>query len=833
MSSYFLIPVFAFIAALLWWKPWIRRGIWTSGLFALPFLLIQPLLGRDVSLTPVGLGHLFTSTSWVFAVGGLAGAFYVFFLHHRLTPVMHPLRVLLRWLGIGPVVAVLVLFATHQSLLVSSLVGLVVEAMLILLLCKQLIWDTLTAMVGMALLYLVIYLFFGQMLHVQGISSGLMFLGYPLEDIFRILAFGALWGPAYAGTRILSSAETPFLPQHHVPKQVVVVASVAILFVSITWINIQFITVPKVIAATPTANQTLDSLASPITIQLDKPLDRASVGLLITPQIEGDVSFEDSYLQRTFVRRIVFTPKTYFQPETTYKVEVTSLKNVLGQKVGEYSYEFHTPSLPGVAETVPTDGQKDVPICDPFSVTLSQPVSQLTDLTFQLEPQIALEATPSEDKKSYVLKPSECLAQSQGYTLSVLRRLQVQAEDGSLISTEDPTVIGKIQFTTKGAPGITTVTPQGSNVLISTKELTVQFTEPMVESDLGAAWSVSAPGSWRWQDAQTAVYTFANSLAYETEYGLELIQPLKDEKGGFLPAGASFSFTTLGHVRVSSVSPRAGAGGVRVGTPITITFDQPVDHASAESNFSLTPTAPGSFSWSDRSMTFSTTLERDTGYTVSAAPGVHSLIGLDLANNFSSSFQTEESVTQLNIPVYYQQHALSCELASLKMALNFKSVGVSEDSLWDQIPKETAARDGNTWFDPDQVFVGDVNGQQNSTGYGVHVGPILQLASGYRSARSATGWSMQQLAQSLADGNPVEVWGVAGSGKADSWTTPGGRQVNTVVGEHARLLVGFTGKVSHPTSFIINDPIFGRLKWSVSQFRANWAALGNMGVAIL
>lgn len=818
------------VALIAWRWPWLRRDLLVGAFCAAPFVLLAPLASRDWQ----GWFGNGLSLGLLLALGALVSVFYTRFIHRYLTPVVHPRRGLLAWLTFGPAVTFVVYFAAHYSLIQSAAIGLGVQLVLVLLLHWRLVWDVAASMAGMALFYVALYLFFGQMLHVTSSGSGLYFFVFPLEDILRVATFGALWGPLFAAFRALTRGDTPFDSKHHIPKQVAVGATLAVLIAGSLWVEAQFIRVPKVIAASPTANTTLETITTPLTIQLDRPLDRAAVSVQITPSIEGELSFEDSYLQRTFVRRIVFTPRSYFQPDTTYSVAVTSLKNVLGQKAQDYSYEFRTPSLPVVTEVGPADGATGAVICDPLHVTLSQPASSLADITFQLEPAVEFSAEPSSDGKTYTIKPKECLAQSQSYTITVLRRLMLIDQNGTSIGSEEPVAISKTSFATKGAPGIASVTPQGGGVLTDTKELTVGFTEAMEQAELSQIMSIapSVAGSWRWQDAQTAVYTFADKLPFDTRYTLTLAKGLKDQKGGFLADAAEFSFTTIGHVRVSGVSPYKGSGGVKADAAISVTFDQAVDHESAETRFSIVPTVTGSFTWNDKTMIFRGTLTKDTAYQFSIASGVRSLAGLDLAETYTSSFQTEESSKILNIPVYYQQHNLSCELASLKMALQFKSVNVTEDHLLSLIPTRAETR-GATWADPDLYFVGDVNGRQNTTGYGVHAAPIAALARNYRSANVISGWTVQQLAETLSNDNPVVIWGTAGTAKKDSWTTPEGRTVSTWVGEHARTAIGFTGTVQNPTSFYINDPIFGRLKWTPAQLKANWGTFGNMGVEVL
>lgn len=833
MVRVLLLLLLLITALIAWRRRDLRRDMFAGSLFVLPFLGLE-LFTNDRSIRSITginwyeLGYRF---SWAVIVGALAGALYMRFAHRYLTPVIHPRRGLMAWLVLGPIVSIALYFATGKSILFCSLAGLGADTLLILSLQPILIWDTVVAMLGMGGLYLLLYLLFGQILPLHEAASGLQFLGRPLEDFAYVLVFGALWGPPYAALRAINRGDTPYDRHHALPKVVLSAASIFAFVIFGAWVYVHFMIVPRVIAASPAADAMLESLSSPVTIQLDKPIDRKSLEVSILPKINGSLSFEDSYVQRSFVRRIVFTPDTYFQPGTEYTVQISSLRNVLGIGSGEYHYTFRTPSLPKVTSVVPADTQKDVAICGPVTVVLDQVASDVTEVNFAFTPPVTFATALSDDRKTYTLKPVDCLAQNTEYTVAVTRKLTIP---NVTLADQDGSATSSTSFTTKGPPGITAVTPQGGGILPSTKEIVVSFSEKMEAIDLGKQVQLNPPinGSWAWRDAQTAVYTFAQALPFDTKYILSFPQGLHDQKGGFIPADASFSFTTIGHVQVSGVSPGRGKTGVSIGAPISLTFDQPVDHASAEQRFSLSPAADGNFTWQNQTMTYHTSLAKDTSYQVSEAAGVHSTIGLDLASTFSSSFATEESVTVLAVSQYYQQRALSCEVASLKMALNYRGIGVSEDDLLNQLPTDTSARNGNTWADPYQVFVGDVNGHQNTTGYGVYAGPIAQLAKNYRQAQSVSGWSVQQLAQAITDGNPVEIWGTAGSAKPDSWTTSEGRQISAWVGEHARLVVGFTGRVENPTAFIINDPIFGRLRWSSAQLRGNWSAFGNMGVEI-
>ena len=169
---------------------------------------------------------------------------------------------------------------------------------------------------------------------------------------------------------------------------------------------------------------------------------------------------------------------------------------------------------------------------------------------------------------------------------------------------------------------------------------------------------------------------------------------------------------------------------------------------------------------------------------------------------------------RLQVPWYQQQHRLSCEAATLRMAHNFFEPGsIDRDTqvlkivgVDGRLPK------GNRWGNPNKEFVGSPNGYTMSTGYGVHYGPIASAATQIAPCRPAITLkdpSHGTIARYVAGGFPVIVWG-AHAGRSGiykkSWTAWDGSSVTAWSVEHVWLVVGFHGPASKPTSFIVHDP---------------------------
>ena len=287
-------------------------------------------------------------------------------------------------------------------------------------------------------------------------------------------------------------------------------------------------------------------------------------------------------------------------------------------------------------------------------------------------------------------------------------------------------------------------------------------------------------------------------------------------------------------IKVTSITPQNGWSAVSVNSKVKITFDHAVDKTSAEEKFSITPKVDGSFSWEGDTLVFSPAkpFENTTLYTVNIDSGVRAVSGLSSLETYKAEFSTQNFVTKLSVPAFLQKYTLSCEIAALRMALNFKGVNVSEDDIIPRVGFDTTPHSGDTWGDPNKAFVGNIKGTQMKDGYGVHWAPIAKAARTYRDAKDFQGWSIQQLTSEISKGNPVVIWVYSHFGTKTLWKTPDGNSVYAVRDEHAVTVVGFVGPADNPTQMIINDPLSGQVYWSRSAFDRKWDIFGRSGVVV-
>lgn len=194
----------------------------------------------------------------------------------------------------------------------------------------------------------------------------------------------------------------------------------------------------------------------------------------------------------------------------------------------------------------------------------------------------------------------------------------------------------------------------------------------------------------------------------------------------------------------------------------------------------------------------------------------------------------KEIAVKLNVPYHRQEHALSCEIAALKMALNFYKVKISESELLVLLPYDTnlPRSKNNIWGNPDLGFVGDIDGTIPNGGYGVYEKPIADLASKFRKSKALNSAKLSDILTEVADKHPVIVWGTLASGKDISWKTREGKFIKAIYGEHTRVIIGFSGTINNPKYIILHDPIYGTITMSKEKFLKDWALLGNKAVVV-
>ncbi|MCZ2845886.1 MAG: Ig-like domain-containing protein [Candidatus Bathyarchaeota archaeon] len=598
-------------------------------------------------------------------------------------------------------------------------------------------------------------------------------------------------------------------------------------------------TTPKILKTSPQDHSQDIQVDSQVQIDFLIPVNRDLLIPSIEPEIPGEWKYRKPILKEHLYRSLVFIPEQILKPETTYKIKLKDIQGIVSlRKPYNFEFSFSTQPLPRVIKVEPENGAKEILPFSQIKVKLSHPNPKLVDLEFISEPKTEFNIKLNNDKDEYTLVPKEDLLQGVKYQFYIKSTFRIlDKETNKIIFQDEPKELYRGTFETAPPPKILSFSPTGSNILID-DNIEISLTESMLRESVEKNFSInpSIEGAFTWsENNKNLIFNPSQALPYGTSFKVILKKGTKDEEGKYFPKDIIFSFKTIGRVW-ASLTPSNGSKGIGVNSSLKIYFDQPIDKDSAKERFKIEPKVNGSLSFSKNTMIFDPyqPLAYQTTYKATILSGVKSIYGLDSNRTFSTSFSTQYQTFKLPVPLDFQDYPLSCEAAALKMALRYKGIGASENQIMNYVGIDSSPRQGNIWGDPYNIYVGSLNGRQNTTGYGVYWGPIARAAKVWRPAsKSFSGWGVSDLTKELKSGNPIVVWGVIGAGAyQDSWSTQDGKYIYAWKGEHARVVIGFIGSSASPTKFILNDPYVGQIYWSTSSFLSNWNIFNRSGVVV-
>lgn len=405
-------------------------------------------------------------------------------------------------------------------------------------------------------------------------------------------------------------------------------------------------------------------------------------------------------------------------------------------------------------------------------------------------------------------------------------------------------------------PAVKNTSPANSDVVYDLGSIIeVTFDHPVERKELVKILIPYTPGIFLFEDPVYATHLYRKlvfypkfQLASNTNYQLTLTNiknflPWSGTNSYELsfktqvPTGVLGAETQVFHdnnVHITDTFPKKGWIQVAADVPVKMAFNKPVNRESAETRVSFDPPINGRISWEDDTMVFvpENNFPFNTIFTVKMAPGVKGLDGTELVDEYVFYYAIQEEIFRLKVPAIYQKYTLSCETASLRMALLYRGIDVDEDNLLADVGYDPSIRNGDNWGNPYVGFVGKVKGSQMVNGYGVFWEPIARAANKYRYAKSFENWTVDQLTDSIQKGTPVIVWLALKNGRPVEWVAPSGDLINTVADEHAVLAIGFRGTRKNPSHIIINDPLVGESYWDTAIFTKKWSAFKQSGVVV-
>jgi uncharacterized protein YvpB len=181
-----------------------------------------------------------------------------------------------------------------------------------------------------------------------------------------------------------------------------------------------------------------------------------------------------------------------------------------------------------------------------------------------------------------------------------------------------------------------------------------------------------------------------------------------------------------------------------------------------------------------------------------------------------------EGFAFVDVPTYAQQRNLSCEYASLVIALGAYGTWVSEWTFDEFVPLSD---------NPHWGYRGDINGSWgNTTDYGVYpeplVGPLAQL--GFRGEVVYAQGDAGTLQAYLSNGVPVVVWLSLWGDQGYYDYASDGTPFKLNPGYHVVVAYGYD-----ESGVYVADPATGgTTSWTWDDFLWMWSALDGMSLAV-
>jgi len=193
--------------ALLYLRHDLRKLMLFFGIFALPCIVIWPMISMDFSNIVDSNGifiFILARVMITFAVSGILLVIYETYFHKFFNLLNKPYRQKLIWLFFSIIVFFVLHYLFNFNLALSLIGSLALNLLMVLLINAMLVWDLIFSAVGMGVAYLVIFIITFANLPGDVISfwltqnlSGINLFSLPIEELLIIIAFGALWGPVY------------------------------------------------------------------------------------------------------------------------------------------------------------------------------------------------------------------------------------------------------------------------------------------------------------------------------------------------------------------------------------------------------------------------------------------------------------------------------------------------------------------------------------------------------------------------------------------------------------------------------------------------------------
>lgn len=369
-------------------------------------------------------------------------------------------------------------------------------------------------------------------------------------------------------------------------------------------------TAPTVSAVSPPSGAVNIAPNPDIQVVMSKPIDQTSVANAIVPvPTAGGAAVAGSASLANDNVTITFTPTggALLAPSTNYTVTVAGVKDVDGNVMAPYSWNFTTSSstvgdnTQGTISVSPSNGATNVAVNTPIVLSFSKPVDPLSVnlQSFSVVDNTVGASwggtiTVSSDQSSATFTPTYPYAGTHQICVYVSSGAPiVDLAGNSFIPPTTAPCFTTASSTNNVPPTVVSIMPPNASTGIGPNTpVTVTFSQPMSPATLSQNMALFTGSalytSYVSVSSDSTMATFnTGGLNYSTAFTVVVSPNVTDASG--TPLGSEFTsnFTTIAsdntiHPSVTAFRPGAGASNVAPNTPLIFFINEAINPATVE-----------------------------------------------------------------------------------------------------------------------------------------------------------------------------------------------------------------------------------------------------------
>jgi uncharacterized protein YvpB len=653
------------------------------------------------------------------------------------------------------------------------------------------------------------YITFETQLLIYATSLLILFIG---DIVYFYIYRSHAKKPAEPDNKQLINTSSPH-PKNYQIYFCILLNSLIIIFCLTGFIRL-FYTIPAVISTFPKPETDLTSYDKPIEFEFSTPIDFTKLKTNTSPETDGEWIFHRYFKSLPFGRYISYKPTRTYLSSQKVMMYLSNIQKPFSNKYGsEFLLSFTAHPEPQISDSTPKNDSVDIPINSEVIFYLSNQNGIYSKWDVNIHPDIKYSLIKKNNE--VIVKFSESLMQGIHYTIDVYQTPVITDISSGIPVKEGLTKLaGTVSFTTIKPPLVTSFKPEGE--ISRSEPVEIKFDQEMDQKSVESNITIipATKGSFIWLDNGKIFKFLPIEWPSDTQIKIFLNKGISAKNGGVLDSDIEYTFRTYGAVQIKNTFPSDKTQNISIDDMIKITFNQDVNHKSAESNFSIYPQVNGSFNWDGNTLIFKPKLNFafNTSYEILIKKNIKSIYGSESLSNFNLWFKTSPETYLIDVPYFGQNELFTCNIAAARMLLSFRGINISEEELKKEIGNSGVRGNGNP----------HIGYTEN---YGTYWEPITKVISNYRPYRVFDKWNLTDLLSEVSKGNPVMIWGQNGWSDPHelSWTNPDGTQIYAINGMHSSVVRGYKGPKSNPTEIIINDPWRGISSITTAEFTRRWS----------